>query len=165
MQEVLHSVSGHIHEANVILTITGHELLFISLDFIVQNDYGCCMTGCEYHIHDNMLWVLSLWQQELASRAKIDEVPKWLYSWQVLACFLWGSSACIHVCTSIMIHEPELHGIPISFDRSLLLIQVYQWASILHTMWWDSDSCACMWSGNETSAYVAYYKWYSLRYS
>ena len=35
-----HSVRGRTHEANVILTITGHELLFISLDFMVQNDYG-----------------------------------------------------------------------------------------------------------------------------
>jgi len=35
-----HSVHGRTHEANVILTISGHELLFVSLDFIVQNDYG-----------------------------------------------------------------------------------------------------------------------------
>ena len=47
MQEVPHSVCGHIHsmcrcthEAEVSLTISGHELLFISLDFMVQNDYG-----------------------------------------------------------------------------------------------------------------------------
>ena len=35
---VIHSV--HTHKANVILTITGHELLFISLDFMLQNDHG-----------------------------------------------------------------------------------------------------------------------------
>jgi len=32
-----HSVRRH---KNVILTVTGHKLLFISLDFMVQNDYG-----------------------------------------------------------------------------------------------------------------------------
>ena len=32
-----HSVRRHSHEANIILTITGHELLFISLDFMVAN--------------------------------------------------------------------------------------------------------------------------------
>jgi len=40
MQEVPHSVHGRTHEMNVILTISGHELLFISLDFMVQIDYG-----------------------------------------------------------------------------------------------------------------------------
>ena len=33
----------HTHEANVILTISGHELLFISLDFMVQYDYGLAL--------------------------------------------------------------------------------------------------------------------------
>ena len=38
----MHSVCGHTHKANVILKISGHELLFtcISLAFMVQNDYG-----------------------------------------------------------------------------------------------------------------------------
>jgi len=47
MQEEPHSVHGHTHsvrrcthEANVTLAISGHELLFISLDFMLQNDYG-----------------------------------------------------------------------------------------------------------------------------
>ena len=40
MQEVSHSVHGRTHEMNVILTISGHELLFILLDFMVQIDYG-----------------------------------------------------------------------------------------------------------------------------
>ena len=40
MREVPHSVCGCTHEENVILTISGHELLLISLDFMVQNDYG-----------------------------------------------------------------------------------------------------------------------------
>ena len=44
MQEVPHSVRGCTHEANVILTISGHEPLFISLAFMVQNDYG--FRGC-----------------------------------------------------------------------------------------------------------------------
>jgi len=36
-----HSVCEHIHEENIILTIiTGHELLFISLEFMVQKEYG-----------------------------------------------------------------------------------------------------------------------------
>jgi len=38
------SVCGHTHEANVILTISAHELLFRSLDFTVQKDYG--FRGC-----------------------------------------------------------------------------------------------------------------------
>jgi len=28
------------HKVHIIPTISGHELLFISLDFMVQNDYG-----------------------------------------------------------------------------------------------------------------------------
>ena len=48
MREVPHSVRGCTHEENVILIISGHELLFISLDFMVEkiNDYwfqGCMM--------------------------------------------------------------------------------------------------------------------------
>ena len=39
MQEVPHSVHGRTHEMNVTLTISGHELLFILLDFMVQIDY------------------------------------------------------------------------------------------------------------------------------
>jgi len=35
-----HSVCGCTHKGNIILTITGHELLFILLHFMVQNDYG-----------------------------------------------------------------------------------------------------------------------------
>jgi len=35
-------------DVNVILTITGHELLFISLDFMVQNDYGVLRLHDEY---------------------------------------------------------------------------------------------------------------------
>jgi len=30
----------HTHKVNAIPTISGHELLFISLDFMVQNDDG-----------------------------------------------------------------------------------------------------------------------------
>ena len=48
MQQVPHSVRGHTHEANVILTISGHELLFIPLDFMVQNDYGFRRLHDEY---------------------------------------------------------------------------------------------------------------------
>jgi len=48
MQEVPHSVHRRTHEANVILTISGHELIFISLDFMVQNDYG--FRGCMMNI-------------------------------------------------------------------------------------------------------------------
>jgi len=40
MQEVPHQVHGRTHKANVILTTTEHELLLITLDFKVQNDYG-----------------------------------------------------------------------------------------------------------------------------
>jgi len=56
------SVHGRTHEAEVILTITGHELLFISLHFMVQNDYGfwgCMMnilTRLWIHIHDRKSW-------------------------------------------------------------------------------------------------------------
>ena len=56
-----HSVCRHTHEANAILTILGHELLFILLDFMIQNDYG--FRGCTniltrlwIHLHNNMLW-------------------------------------------------------------------------------------------------------------
>jgi len=35
-----HSVCKRTHEENIILTITGHELLFISLEFVVQKEYG-----------------------------------------------------------------------------------------------------------------------------
>jgi len=51
------------------LTMSGYELLFISLAFMVQNDYGCrgCMmnilTRLCLHKHHNTLWVLSLWPQ------------------------------------------------------------------------------------------------------
>ena len=39
MQGIPHSVPGRTHEANIIHTISEHELLFVSLDFMVQNDY------------------------------------------------------------------------------------------------------------------------------
>jgi len=49
MQKYLIQCAGiRTHEANVILTISGHELLFISLDFMVQNDYG--FQGCMMNI-------------------------------------------------------------------------------------------------------------------
>jgi len=35
-----HSVRRRTHEANVFITITGHELLFKSLHFMVENDDG-----------------------------------------------------------------------------------------------------------------------------
>jgi len=77
MQEVPHSVRGHTHEANVVLTISGHELLFRSLDIMVRNDYG--FRGCMMnilirlwiHIHHNKLQVLSLTPRAQAG-AKID---------------------------------------------------------------------------------------------
>jgi len=54
-----HSVCKRTHEENIILTITGHELLFISLEFVVQKEYG--LWGCSMnilirlwiHIHNN----------------------------------------------------------------------------------------------------------------
>jgi len=68
MQEVPHSVHGCTHKAKLMssLHFQRHELLFISPDFMVKNDYGfqgCMMntlTRLWIHIHDNMLWVLSL---------------------------------------------------------------------------------------------------------
>jgi len=51
MQEVPHRRT---HKANIILTISGHELLFILLDFMVQMIMGfkvawwIYLPGCEY---------------------------------------------------------------------------------------------------------------------
>ena len=115
MQEEPHSVHGHTHsvrrcthEARVTLTISGHEPLFTSLRFygtkLMIMGFKVCMMNIlirlRIHIHDSMLWVLSLWPQELTRSAKIDEFPRWLYSWQVLTHFPRSSPVYIHVCTS-----------------------------------------------------------------
>jgi len=82
MQKVHHSVRGrmrrHTHEANVILTIAGHELLFISLAFMVQND--CGFRGCMMNILTRLQIHTCKHHKALTTRAqdaaKIDELPK-----------------------------------------------------------------------------------------
>ena len=78
------------------------KLQFISLAFMVQNDYGfqaCVMnilTRLWIHIHDNTLRVLSLWQQELALRAKINKLPKWLILLLASINLLPARLLCVH---------------------------------------------------------------------
>ena len=60
--------------------------------FYGANDYG--FWGCMMNILIR-LWI-HIHHTRSPTTAKIDELPKWLYSWQVLTCFLWGSSACMH---------------------------------------------------------------------
>jgi len=138
MQKVHHSVRGrmrrHTHEANVILTIAGHELLFISLAFMVQNDYYYYyyygFRGCMMNILTR-LWIHTCKHHKSLTTiaqdaAKIDELPKWLYSWQVLTCFLRGSSVCIHVCTdTYMYYGIDRVFIPSSMWEAMHVLLIY----------------------------------------
>ena len=64
------------------------------------------LSGCEYTY-------TSICHSDCKSSATCQdryELPKWLYSWQVLTRFPRGSSACIHVCTyNIGIHTTRVH--------------------------------------------------------
>jgi len=86
MQEVLHSVCRRAHKVNVILTMTGHELLFISLDFMVPK----------------WLWVMRLHDEYTYQAVNTHTYNSFEYchSDRKSSCFLQGSSVCIQVCTS-----------------------------------------------------------------